>query len=286
MLQHDCGHGTLFASRIANDWAGRIMGVFTLTPYDCWRRTHNPHHAGSGNLDRRGIGDIHTLTVSEYTALSRWGRFKYRLYRHPLVMLGVGPSYLFIIQYRWPSATEQRRGSAWISTMATNAAIISLIGGLATAAGIVPFLAVHVPVTIIAATIGVWLFYVQHQFEATYWTKSSHWTPENAALFGSSYLVLPQPFRWLTANIGLHHIHHLSSSIPFYRLALVLRDWPELEQNVPRLNIRKGVRSLKLALWDETSQQLVSFRRSRRQQKVIQEISREVRAGAGPPRHW
>jgi omega-6 fatty acid desaturase (delta-12 desaturase) len=170
--------------------------------------------------------------------------------------------------------------------MATNAAIISLVGGLATAAGIVPFLAVHMPVTIIAATIGVWLFYVQHQFGATYWAKSSHWTPESAALFGSSYLILPQPFRWLTANIGLHHIHHLSSGIPFYRLVLVLRDWPELEQNVPRLGIRDGMRALKLALWDETSQELVSFRRSRGQQKVIPEISREVRAGAGPPTHW
>jgi omega-6 fatty acid desaturase (delta-12 desaturase) len=262
MLQHDCGHGTLFTNRTVNNWAGRIMGLFTLTPYDCWRRSHNQHHAGSGNLDRRGIGDVTTLTVREYTALDRWARLKYRLYRHPLVMLGAGPSFLFVIQYRWPGASERRKPSAWISTMATNAAIIGVLGSLAAALGIGPFLAVHVPVTIIAATIGVWLFYVQHQFEAAYWATSPEWTPELAALSGSSYLVLPQPLRWLTANIGLHHIHHLSSGIPFYRLPSVLKDWPELEQNVRRLSVKDSIRTLKLALWDETSQRLINFRQA------------------------
>jgi omega-6 fatty acid desaturase (delta-12 desaturase) len=260
MLQHDCGHGTLFANRRANDWVGRIIGVFTLTPYDCWRRTHNHHHASSGNLDRRGIGDITTLTVREYTALNRWQRLKYRLYRHPLAMLGIGPSLLFVVQHRWPDASEWRNPLAWLSSMTTNAVTIGVLGGLAATVGIGPFLAVHLPVTILAATVGVWLFYVQHQFETSYWAASGEWTPETAALSGSSYLVLPQPLRWFTANIGLHHIHHLSSSIPFYRLPVVIKEWPELEQNVRRLGISEGIRSLRLALWDENSHRLISFR--------------------------
>jgi omega-6 fatty acid desaturase (delta-12 desaturase) len=146
--------------------------------------------------------------------------------------------------------------------MATNAAILGLLGSLVAVVGLGPFLAVHVPLTIVAATIGVWLFYVQHQFEATYWAPSSGWAPEMAALSGSSYLVLPQPLRWLTANIGLHHVHHLSSGIPFYRLPSVMNDWPELEQNVRRLGVRESVRSLKLALWDENSQRLIGFRQA------------------------
>jgi omega-6 fatty acid desaturase (delta-12 desaturase) len=259
MLQHDCGHGSLFANRRANDWAGRIMGVFTLTPYDCWRSTHNQHHAGSGNLDRRGIGDITTLTAREYIAKGRWRRLHYRLYRHPLVLLGAGPSFLFMIQHRWPGASERRKRSAWISTMTTNAAILVLFGSLWASVGTGPFLAVHVPVTVIAATVGVWLFYVQHQFETTYWEKSTAWAPDEAALTGCSYLVLPPPLRWLTANIGMHHIHHLSSGIPFYRLPSVLEDWPELEHDVRRLGICEGLRSLRLTLWDEASQRLIGF---------------------------
>jgi acyl-lipid omega-6 desaturase (Delta-12 desaturase) len=262
MLQHDCGHGTLFANRTANDWAGRLMGVFTLTPYYCWRRSHNHHHAGSGNLDRRGIGDVTTLTVREYYALDWWGRLKYRLYRNPMVMLGVGPTFLFVIQHRWPGALERRNRSAWISAMTTNVSIVCVIAGLAAAVGLGPLLVVHVPVTMIAATIGVWLFYVQHQFEAAYWATSAEWSPETAALSGSSYLVLPKPVRWLTANIGLHHVHHLSSGIPFYRLPSVLKDWPELEHNVRRIGIRESICSLRLALWDETTRRLVVFRQA------------------------
>jgi omega-6 fatty acid desaturase (delta-12 desaturase) len=235
------------------------MGVFTLTPYDYWRTTHNQHHAGSGNLDRRGIGDVTTLTTSEYMSLGRWRRLQYRLYRHPLVLLGAGPSFLFMIQHRWPSASERRKRSAWISIMTTNVSILVLIGSLWSAVGIGPLLAVHIPVTVIAATVGVWLFYVQHQFETTYWAKSAAWTPYDAAFAGSSYLVLPRPLQWFTANIGLHHVHHLSSGIPFYRLPSVLKDWPELEQNVRRLGIREGMRSLRLTLWDEASQRLIGF---------------------------
>jgi len=262
MIQHDCGHGALFTRRPANDWAGRALGVFTLTPYDVWRSSHNQHHAGSGNLDHRGIGDITTLTVREYQALSRWKRFKYRAYRHPLVMFGIGPVFLFVVQHRVPGRSERAKKSAWVSTMATNALTACVIGGLVAAIGLGPFLAVQLPITIFAGTIGVWLFYVQHQFEVTYWERPPQWTPQSAALFGSSYLLLPKPLNWLTANIGFHHIHHLSSRIPFYRLPSVLKEWPELKE-ARRLTIAESMRSLNLALWDEDAQRLVPFRQLR-----------------------
>lgn len=260
MLQHDCGHGSLFSSRHLNDIVGRIMGVFTLTPYENWRRAHNYHHAGAGNLDRRGIGDVTTLTTSEYLGLEQWGRLKYRLYRHPFIMLGLGPVFLFVVQHRCPATSELGSQAAWVSVMGTNAGILLVMGSLVAALGPVPVLIVHLPVVLIAATIGVFLFYVQHQFETTYWDSSATWAPETAALFGSSYLVLPQPFRWLTANIGLHHVHHLSSRIPFYRLPQVLDGWPELEMKARKLTLRDSIYSLKLTLWDESSQRLVSFR--------------------------
>jgi acyl-lipid omega-6 desaturase (Delta-12 desaturase) len=261
MIQHDCGHGALFRRRSANDWVGRLIGVLTLTPYDCWRKDHNQHHAGSGNLDRRGIGDVTTLTVNEYKSSSPWARFKYRLYRHPLVMFGIGPTFLFVVKYRVPGKSERHSLFAWITTIATNIATLCVVGGLIAAVGLTPFLTVQVPLTIFGATIGVWLFYVQHQFEVTYWAHPPQWTSETAALHGSSYLILPEPLNWLTANIGLHHVHHLSSGIPFYRLPRVLKDWPEL-RSARCLTISESVRSFKLALWDEASQRLVAFRHS------------------------
>jgi acyl-lipid omega-6 desaturase (Delta-12 desaturase) len=264
MIQHDCGHGALFGRRSANDWVGRVIGVLTLTPYDCWRRDHNQHHAGSGNLDRRGIGDVTTLTVNEYKSLTPWAQFKYRLYRHPLVMFGIGPAFLFVVKHRVPGKSERHSLFAWVTTIATNAATLCVIGGLVAAVGLTPFLTVQIPLTIVGATIGVWLFYVQHQFEVTYWAHPPRWTSEAAALQGSSYLILPEPLNWLTAYIGLHHVHHLSSGIPFYRLPHVLKDWPEL-RNARCLTIAESVRSFKLALWDEASQRLVAFKHSKRQ---------------------
>jgi omega-6 fatty acid desaturase (delta-12 desaturase) len=262
LIQHDCGHGTLFTKRAVNDWAGRLLGVLTLTPYDYWRNSHAHHHASSGNLDRRGIGDIKLLTVREYVALGPWGRFGYRLYRHPLVMFGLGPTYLFVFQHRIPIGALWGDRSAWISTLATNLAIAALLVLIAAGLGWGPFLKVHVPITIMAASMGVWLFYVQHQFEETFWACPPDWSPQLAALQGSSYYDLPAPLRWLTANIGFHHLHHLSSKIPFYRLPTVLKEWPELEQ-VHRLTLRESVNCVKLTLWDEQSRRLVSFRQAR-----------------------
>lgn len=262
ILQHDCGHGTLFAHRSLNNWIGRMIGVFTLTPYDYWRRTHAVHHASAGNLDRRGIGDIDTLTVQEYRERSRWQRIRYRLYRHPLVMFGIGPAWLFVCQYRLPFGLMRAGAQPWVSTIATNVGIILPIVTMIWLVGLVPFLLVQIPITLMAATGGVWLFYVQHQFEETHWSNDNDWNFQHAALHGSSHYDLPAPLRWLTGNIGIHHVHHLAAKIPFYRLPEVLKDYPEL-QNVSRITLLESLKCVKLVLWDENTRRLVSFREER-----------------------
>jgi omega-6 fatty acid desaturase (delta-12 desaturase) len=262
MIQHDCGHGAFFRHRLLNDWTGRAIGVLTLTPYDAWRRTHNIHHATSGNLERRGIGDITTLTVREYLALPRWRRLGYRLYRHPLVMFGIGPAYLFFLQHRLPIGL-MRDAASWLSTMITNCAIALAAAGMIWAVGVVPFLLIHLPITLIGASIGVWLFYVQHQFEETVWAENADWRLTEAALHGSSHYDLPMVLRWFTANIGVHHVHHLCSRIPFYRLPQVLRDHPQLGE-IGRLTLNQSIRCVRLVVWDDIRQRLISFREMRR----------------------
>ena len=262
MIEHDCGHGAFLSSRRGNDWIGRVIGVLTMTPYDHWRRSHAIHHASSGNLDRRGIGDVDTLTVREYRARSRWGRLRYRLYRHPAVMFGVGPFYLFLLKHRLPFGFMRRGWMPWVSTMATNAGIAVAAGLAIWAAGIWPFVLVHLPIVVLAATAGVWLFYVQHQFEETRWARAGDWNVHDAALNGGSHYDLPAVLRWFTANIGVHHVHHLSSRIPYYRLPEVLRDHPELRE-VGRLTLLQSFRCVRLVLWDERSKRLVSFRDAR-----------------------
>ena len=259
LIAHDCGHGAFFRRRRANDWVGRLIGVLTLTPYDVWSRTHAMHHASAGRLDRRGIGDIETLTVREFLALSRWGRLRYRAYRHPLVMFGVAPAYLFVLRNRFPVGLTRSRWPAWISTAATNLASAAVVAVLVWLIGIGPFLLVQLPITIVAASVGVWLFYVQHQFEKTFWARDGTWRPHEAALYGSSHYDLPKILRWFTANIGVHHVHHLSSRIPYYRLPRVLRDHPDL-RGVGRLTLWQSLGCARLALWDETERRLVSFR--------------------------
>ncbi len=261
MIQHDCGHGAFFRERRLNDWVGRAIGVLTMTPYDYWRRSHNMHHAGSGNLARRGIGDIVTLTVGEYMALSRWRRFRYRLYRHPAVMFGIGPAYLFLVQQRLPIGA-MRDKAEWTSIMATNAAIAVAVAIFVWLIGLVPFLLLHLPVILLAAAIGVWLFYVQHQFEETFWAEDVDWSHPEAALHGSSHYDLPGVLRWFTANIGIHHVHHLASRIPYYRLPSVLRDHPELA-DIGRLTLGESIRCVRLVLWDEARRKLISFREAR-----------------------
>jgi omega-6 fatty acid desaturase (delta-12 desaturase) len=262
MVQHDCGHGSFFRRRATNDWIGRVLGVLTLTPYDYWRRTHAVHHATTGNLDRRGLGDVHLLTLAEYRGLPRWRRVAYRLSRNPLVLLGLGPLYLFVLKYRLPVGLMRDGKRVWISAMATNLAIASVVSGLGALVGIRDLLLIQLPVTLLAGSIGVWLFYVQHQFEGTYWARENGWSFHAGALQGATYYHLPAVLRWFTANIGIHHVHHLASRVPSYRLPEVLADHPEL-RDVSRLSVRDSLKCFRLALWNEESCRLVAFRELR-----------------------
>jgi omega-6 fatty acid desaturase (delta-12 desaturase) len=262
MIQHDCGHGAFFAHRRVDDWTGRALGVLTLTPYDYWRRAHAAHHATAGNLDERGVGDITTLTVREFNRLRRWERLGYRLYRNPLVMFGLGPIWVFGLRQRLPFGMMRGGVGPWTSTMATNAALIVLVAALIWILGIGTFLMVHLPIVLIAGAAGIWLFYVQHQFEDTHWSSGEDWNFSEAALHGSSYYELPAVLNWITGNIGVHHVHHLSSRVPCYRLPEVLRDFPELK-NISRITIADSLRCVRLTLWDEEQKRLVSFGEAR-----------------------
>jgi omega-6 fatty acid desaturase (delta-12 desaturase) len=258
IIQHDCGHGAFLKQRGLQNWIGRSLGVLTLTPYAVWQRTHAIHHASHGNLDARGIGDVTTLTVAEYLARGRFGRWLYRLYRHPVVLFVLGPAYLFLLQNRLPIGLMGAGWRYWVSAMGTNIMIALVVAGLLWAGGWAAVLLIYLPCAISAATIGVWLFYVQHQFEETHWSKGDDWQLHHAALEGSSHYVLPQPLRWLTGNIGIHHVHHLYSRIPFYRLPEVLRHHATLAE-AQRLTIAESFATVRLHLWDEARGKLVSF---------------------------
>lgn len=262
VIQHDCGHGSFFRNRQANDWTGRALGVLTMTPYDVWRKKHSIHHASAGNLDQRGIGDVKTLTIAEYRGRSRAGRIAYWLYRHPLFLFGIVPTYLFFLENRVPVGS-MGSGTSWLSALATNAALATILGVAIWMAGVVPVLLTVLPTALVAASIGVWLFYVQHQFEDTSWERSSEWQLHDAALEGSSYYVLPPVLRWFTANIGIHHVHHLYSRIPFYRLSEVNRDHEALART-QRLTLRQSLDCARRHLWDENSRKLLSFAEARR----------------------
>ena len=261
-IQHDCGHGSFFANRVLSAWIGRALGVLTLTPYDVWRRSHALHHAGSGNLDRRGMGDVITLTVDEYKARDWLGRLRYRAYRHPLVLFVLGPAYLFYLENRLPFGQMDAGWRIWASSIGSNLGMALSVGQILEVGGWAPLVLVFVPTTLIAATLGVWLFYVQHQFEETHWDHAEDWALHEAALHGSSHYVMPRVLQWFTANIGIHHVHHLYSRIPFYRLSEVLRDHGELAQ-AQRLSIRERLACARLHLWDEKERRLLSFRQMR-----------------------
>jgi acyl-lipid omega-6 desaturase (Delta-12 desaturase) len=262
MLQHDCGHGSFFAARRANDLLGLVLGVVTLTPYTWWRGTHAVHHAGSGNLDRRGVGDVRTLTVSEYLALPAWRRLVYRICRHPVVMFGVAPAWLFLVRHRIPTGNPRRHWREWLSIVGTDAALAAVLGTLVVTLGPAPVLLGWLPVALLAATMGVWLFYIQHQFEETYWEPERDWDFRAAALEGASFYDLPPALHWITGNIGFHHIHHLSSRIPNYRLRECHEANPAL-QAAPRLTLRDSLKCARLALWDAERRKLVPFRNLR-----------------------
>ncbi|MCL4143978.1 UNVERIFIED_CONTAM: hypothetical protein GTU68_019110 [Idotea baltica] len=263
LIQHDCGHGAFFRSKTTNDWVGRVIGVLTLTPYDVWRKCHAIHHASSGNLDQRGVGDIHTATVREYQEMSRWRRIHYRIYRHPITLFAFAPAYLYFFQNRLPIGLMREGKTYWVSAMGTNVAIAAIFALMMYLIGSWAFLTVYLVTVYIAAAIGMWLFYVQHQFEDTHWDEAEDWQVHDAALHGSSHYVLPGWLAWMTANIGVHHVHHLYARIPFYRLKQVLRENPGLDAETNKLTLLESFRSVKLQLWDEASRRLVSYREAR-----------------------
>jgi omega-6 fatty acid desaturase (delta-12 desaturase) len=260
IVQHDCGHGSFFRSPRVADIVGSALGVLTLTPYHYWKKAHAMHHATSGNLEHRGFGDIDTLTVDEYLALSPWGRFKYRLYRHPVILFGVGAVLHFFVRHRLPTIVPRTWTRARWSIFWTDVGLAGFIVGMGLLVGFRQFLLVHVPLMTLSCSMGVWLFYVQHQFEPTYWEHDEQWGYNDAALVGSSYYRLPRLLQWATGNIGLHHVHHLSARIPNYRLQEALESIPEL-QRVTTLTLRESLRCVRLALWDERERKLVRFPR-------------------------
>ncbi len=266
IIQHDCGHGSFLPSRRGNDWLGRALSLLTVTPYDGWKRAHALHHASTGDLSRRGTGDIHTLTVREYLALPRLSRLRYRLYRNPFVLIALGSPLNFLLVQRLPMGLGVPWRTAWREVLALDAALLTGLALLALAVGgLAPVLWVFLPVISVAAWIGGWLFYVQHQYEETVWEEADAWDFHRAALGGSSYYVLPRVLQWFTGNVGLHHVHHLNSRIPNYRLQECL-DGHELLGRVGRLTLRESLGCLNLALWDEEARKLVGFARLRRLQ--------------------
>jgi acyl-lipid omega-6 desaturase (Delta-12 desaturase) len=268
IIFHDCGHGSFLASTKANDALGFITGVLTFTPYYHWRWEHAVHHASSGDLDRRGMGDVWTLTVQEYLEASRWKRFAYRLARNPVILFGLAPFYLFLIHLRFAAAKAGRRErhSVWW----TNLALVALAVGLSWAFGLKAYLLLQLIVLVVAGSAGVWLFYVQHQFEGVYWERSEKWDYSLAALQGSSFYKLPKVLQWFSGNIGFHHIHHLSPRIPNYHLEKCHRAEP-LFQTVKPVTLLSSFKSFTFRLWDEQRRKLVGYRalraiRNRREQ--------------------
>ncbi|HUH84001.1 MAG TPA: fatty acid desaturase [Stellaceae bacterium] len=263
IIQHDCGHGSYFRSGWLNDAIGRTLGVVTMMPYAAWRRDHAVHHATCGDLGRRGTGDVTTLTVAEYRARSYWGRLTYRLYRHPLVLFVLGPIYV-LVRYRVPLTSRERDRRGWLSVLGTNAAAAALCVGMTLLVGPIAFLAGWGTVLLVASAIGVWLFYIQHQFQDTYWRPAALWDFHTAAFEGSSFYDLPRLLHWFTGSIGFHHIHHLASRIPNYRLRACFEENLELRQGVKRVTLWGSLKTAHLALWDESAQRLVSFRQAAR----------------------
>lgn len=263
MIQHDCGHGSYFRSQRLANAVGFVIGVLALTPYHYWRKTHAIHHAHSGDLDMRGFGDISTRTVEEYEAMSWLAKIGYRIYRNPIVIFGPGAAFHFLVKHRFPWDVPRAWKREWRSVWWTNAALAGITALAWATVGLGPFLLVQLPVTLFASAMGVWLFYVQHQFDDAYWRWHEDWNYYDAGLHGSSFLALPKALQWLTANIGLHHVHHLSARIPNYRLQRCHDENPELWV-APKMTIRDGLKTINLALWDERRRKLISFREYRR----------------------
>ena len=278
IIFHDCTHGSFLPSKAGNTWLGRALGLLVFSPFGSWQHSHKVHHATAGDLDRRGEGDVPTLTLAEYRAKDWKGRAGYRLFRNPLVMFGLGPTFAMLILPRIPSKDSRTRIRR--SIIATDAALVVLIGALCMLVGWQAYLLVQVPTILIAGAAGVWLFYVQHQFEEVYWESSDEWSYADAALRGSSYLKLPQPFQWFTGNIGLHHVHHLSARVPNYNLQRAHDENP-IFHSVPTLTLWDGLRAVRLKLFDEDSRRLITWAEARRMRPAPAAPSSPGRATAG-----
>jgi omega-6 fatty acid desaturase (delta-12 desaturase) len=257
---HDCGHGSFFASQRANRWLGYLTGILTFTPYEDWRHAHAIHHATAGDLDRRGVGDVWTMTAEEYLSASRAQRTFYRIYRNPFVMFGLGPAIVFLITQRLPhkGAGKRERQSVWI----TNAAILAIVLLAHFTIGLRTYLLIQIPLMLLTGSLGIWLFYVQHNYEGVYWVRHEEWDPVKSALEGSSYYKLPKVLQWLTGNIGLHHIHHLRPRIPNYRLQECFDEIPAMQEVEP-VTLKSGIKTLWLKLWDEDQGKMISFSKLR-----------------------
>ena len=258
---HDCSHGSFLASRRANLWLGTALGLLVYSPFLRWQHDHAIHHATSGDLERRGGGDVRTLTVLEYDALSPRARLAYRLFRNPLIMFGIGPIVALLVGPRIVSRDARPRMRR--SVIRTNVALAVMVAALCLLMGWSSFVLVQAPSLLLAGSAGIWLFYVQHQFEDAYWESSDSWTYADAALRGSSYLKLPAVLQFFSGNIGLHHVHHLSARIPNYNLQRAHDENP-IFHDVPVLRLRDGLRAVHLKLWDESSHRMVTFAQARR----------------------
>jgi omega-6 fatty acid desaturase (delta-12 desaturase) len=257
---HDCTHGSFLASKRVNRWLGTSLGLLVFATFECWKHNHAVHHATAGDLERRGVGDVPTLTVAEYDARQWRGRLLYRLFRNPLVMFGLGPIFALVVQPRIvPRSARPRIKRA---VMATNVALVALVGGLCWLMGWRDYLLVEAPTIMLAGAAGIWLFYVQHQFEDVYWESSEGWSYADAALRGSSYLKLPKVLQFFSGNIGFHHVHHLSARIPSYNLPRV-HDEHQIFHDVPTLSLMDGLRAVRLKLYDQERGQMVSFAQAR-----------------------
>jgi acyl-lipid omega-6 desaturase (Delta-12 desaturase) len=270
IIFHDCGHGSFYKSPAANDAVGFISGILTFTPYYHWRWEHAIHHSAAGDLDRRGTGDVWTLTVQEYLESSRWRRFAYRLSRNPIVLFILAPLALFLIRQRFPSADANRRERH--SVYAMNAAILGMAVALSVVFGVKAYLLIQLVVLTTAGSAGVWLFYVQHQFEGVYWERSENWSYTDAALRGSSFYKLPKVLQWFSGNIGFHHIHHLSPRIPNYNLEKC-HDAEPLFQTVKPITLFASFKSFSYRLWDEKRRQLIGYRQLRQLRKQYAKAS-------------
>lgn len=270
IIFHDCTHMSFFKNKRANAIIGTITGILTFVPYEQWKYTHVMHHATSGNLDKRGIGDIWLLTVEEYEAAPWWRKISYRLYRNPIVMFGLGPIAVFLVEYRFNRKGAKRKER--LNTYLTNASIVGLSALLCWAVGWQAFLMIHGPIFFVSGLLGIWLFYVQHQFEESYFEHEDEWSYVKAAVEGSSYYKMPKPLQWITGNIGFHHVHHLSPRVPNYNLEKAHNHTTPL-QKATTITISTSLKSLKFRLWDEKTKSFVTF--GRRKVMKIDDVSEQ-----------